>query len=224
MPSLEGLAARVTLVIEDARISITNGMVDIVVPRILVAIPRQDCTEVARRLLPDSFTLPEVEFGIGQQVTGRISGLRQVELDFQGNEIHFRARPHYRLQLRQRLPLVGRKTIATIKGQVDVPGSVRFLLEKPEVPLPEVAICCELTPGVPDVLNIPDWAETTFRPGGQTIRDAIRQQLSRRELIRPFSRFAGVSPLQRVYVHELTLSTDATCVQLTFAVQAAVEH
>jgi hypothetical protein len=175
-------------------------------------------------LIPDSFAIPAVEFGIGQQVVGKISGLRQVELDFEGNQIHFRARPHYQLQLRQQLPIVGPKRIASIRGQVDVPGTIRFLLEKPGVPLPEVGISCELIPGVPDVLNIPDWAETTFKPGGQSIRDAIRQQLTRRELIRPFGRFAGVAQLQRVSIQELILSTDENSVRLNFAVQAIVEH
>lgn len=224
MSAFEGLAARVSITIEDARLTIRGDIVDIEVPRILVAIPREDCTELTRRMLPEAFALPAIEFGVGQQVGGRISDLRRIELEFEGNAIHFRARPHYRLDLHQYIPMIGRKQIATIKGDVDVPGSIRLVLEKPGVPLPDVGIIYEITPGVPNVLNIPDWAETTFRPGGQTIRDVIRQHLTRRELIHPFKRFEGLPQVQKVSVQQLELSTDETHVRLCFAVQAEVPH
>ena len=54
-----------------------------------------------------------------------------------------------------------------------------------------MGICYEIIPGVPNILNIPDWAETSFKPDGQTIRDKIRELLTRQELIRPFNRFAA---------------------------------
>ena len=87
-----------------------------------------------------------------------------------------------------------------------------------------MGICYEIIPGVPNILNIPDWAETSFKPDGQTIRDKIRELLTRQELIRPFSRFGGAAVLQQVRIQELTMSTDETCVRLDFAIVAQVEH
>jgi hypothetical protein len=221
MAALHGLSARIRLLMQDARISFSEGLVDIDVPRIEVAIPREDCANVTRRMIPEGFALTS-RFGIGQRVTAKVSKLHQVEMDFQGNEIHFQAQPDYRLQLDQRLPALGWRKLAAIKGKVQVPGLVRFRLENPGASLPEVAICCEVIPGTPDVLNPPDWAETTFKPSGQTIRNRIREALNRQELIRPFARFAGSELLQKVQVQELLLATDATHVRLEFAVVAQV--
>jgi hypothetical protein len=189
-----------------------------------VAIPREDCTELTRRMMPERFAFPAMEFGLGQRITGLVSNLRGVELNYEGNEIHFKSQPKYRVELHQRLPVIGWKKIAAISGQVDVPGLIRFRLDNPGAPLPEVEICYEIVPGVPNILNIPDWAETTFKPDGQTIRDKIRELLTRQELIRPFSRFAGAAVLQQVRIQELTMSTDETWVRLDFAIVAQVEH
>ena len=105
--------------------------------------------------------------------------------------------PKYRVELHQHLPVLGWKRIAAISGKVDVPGLIRFRLDNPGAPLPEVGIRYEIIPGVPNILNIPDWAETSFKPDGQTIRDKIRELLTRQELIRPFSRFAGAALCSR---------------------------
>ncbi|MGZ3316696.1 MAG: hypothetical protein ACXU95_05260, partial [Isosphaeraceae bacterium] len=190
MAAIGGLTARVTVSIQDARITIAGGQLDLDVPRIQVAIPREDCTELTRRMMPEQFAFPAMEFGLGQRITGLVSNLRGVELNYEGNEIHFKAQPKYRVELHQHLPVLGWKRIAAISGKVDVPGLIRFRLDNPGAPLPEVGICYEIIPGVPNILNIPDWAETSFKPDGQTIRDKIRELLTRQELIRPFSRFA----------------------------------
>ncbi|MBV8309925.1 MAG: hypothetical protein JO344_05935 [Planctomycetaceae bacterium] len=224
MVAIEGLTARVTVSIQDARVAIAGGQLDLDVPRIQVAIPREDCTALTRRMMPERFAFPAMEFGLGQRITGLVSNLRGVELDYEGNEIHFKAQPKYRVELHQHLPVLGWKRIAAISGKVDVPGLIRFRLDNPGAPLPEVGICYEIIPGVPNILNIPDWAETSFKPDGQTIRDKIRELLTRQELIRPFSRFADAAVLQQVRIQELTMSTDETCVRLDFAVVVQVEH
>jgi len=224
MAAIEGLTARVTVSIQDARVAIAGGQLDLDVPRIQVAIPREDCTALTRRMMPERFAFPAMEFGLGQRITGLVSNLRGVELDYEGNEIHFKAQPKYRVELHQHLPVLGWKRIAAISGKVDVPGLIRFRLDNPGAPLPEVGICYEIIPGVPNILNIPDWAETSFKPDGQTIRDKIRELLTRQELIRPFSRFADAAVLQQVRIQELTMSTDETCVRLDFAIVVQVEH
>jgi len=224
MAGIEGLTARVTLSIQDARVTIAGGQVDLDVPRIQVAIPREDCTELTRRMMPERFAFPAMEFGLGQRITGMVSNLRAVELHYEGKEIHFKAQPKYRVELQQNLPVLGWKKIAAISGKAEVPGLIRFRLDNPGAALPEVKICYEIVPGVPNILNIPDWAETTFKPDGQTIRDKIRELLTRQELIRPFSRFAGAAVLQQVRIQELTMSTDESCVRLDFAIVAQVEH
>ncbi|MBV8128930.1 MAG: hypothetical protein JO114_14880 [Planctomycetaceae bacterium] len=224
MVAIEGLTARVTVSIQDARVAIAGGQLDLDVPRIQVAIPREDCTALTRRMMPERFAFPAMEFGLGQRITGLVSNLRGVELDYEGNEIHFKAQPKYRVELHQHLPVLGWKRIAAISGKVDVPGLIRFRLDNPGAPLPEVGICYEIIPGVPNILNIPDWAETSFKPDGQTIRDKIRELLTRQELIRPFSRFADAAVLQQVRIQELTMSTDETCVRLDFAIVVQVEH
>ena len=224
MAAVNGLTARVTVTIQDARVTITGGQLDLDAPRIQVAIPSEDCTELTRRMMPERFAFPAMEFGLGQRITGVVSHLRGVELQYEGSEIHFKSQAKYHLELQQNLPVLGWKRIAAISGKVDVPGLIRFRLDNPGAPLPEVDICYEIVPGVPNVLNIPDWAETSFKPDGQTIRDKIRELLTRRELIRPFSRFAGAAFLQKVRTQELTMSTDLTCVRLDFAIVAQVEH
>ena len=177
MAAIEGLSARINVAIEDARITISGGQVDIDVPRIKVALPRDDCTELTRRMMPEGFAFPAMEFGLGQRITGRVSHLRGVELHYDGNEIHFQARPTYRVQLDQKLPGLGWKKIAAISGKVEVPGLIRFRLANPGAALPDVEIAYEIVPGVPNILNIPDWAETTFKPDGQNLRDKIRELL-----------------------------------------------
>ncbi len=131
MTTIEGLTARVTVSIQDARISIAGGQVDFDVPRIQVMIPREDCTELTRRMMPERMSFPAMEFGLGQRIKGQVSGLRGIELDYDGNEIHFRSQPKYRVELHQKLPVVGWKKIAAISGKVDVPGLIRFRLENP---------------------------------------------------------------------------------------------
>ena len=218
------LSARINVLIEASRITISGGQVDIDVPRITVALPQEDCTELTRRMMPEGFAFPAMEFGLGQRITGRVSHLRGIELHYDGNEIHFQARPSYRVQLDQKLPGLGWKKIAAISGKVEVPGLIRFRLSNPGAALPDVEIAYEIVPGVPNILNIPDWAETTFKPDGQNLRDKIREVLSRQELIRPFARFAGAAVLQRVHIQSLTMSTDESSVRLDFAVVAQVEH
>src|SRR5271165_4927545 len=218
------LTARVTVSIQDALVSIGGGQLDLDVPRIQVAIPREDCTELTRRMMPERFAFPTMEFGLGQRITGLVSNLRGVELNYEGNEIHFKAQPKYRVELHQHLPVLGWKRIAAISGKVDVPGLIRFRLDNPGAPLPEGGSCYESIPGSPNILNVPKWAETWFKPDGQTIRDKIRKLLTRQELIRPFSRFAGAAVLQQVRIQELTMSTDETYVRLDFAIVAQVEH
>ncbi len=224
MTTIEGLTARVTVSIQDARISIAEGQVEFDVPRIQVMIPREDCTELTRRMMPERVSFPAMEFGLGQRIKGHVSGLRGIELDYDGNEIHFRSQPKYRVELHQKLPVVGWKKIAAISGKVDVPGLIRFRLENPGAALPEIGICYEIVPGVPNILNIPDWAESTFKPDGQTLPNKIREVLTRQELIHPFKKFAGAAVLQRVQIHELTMSTDETNVRLDLAIVAQVEH
>ena len=143
--------------------------------------------------MPEGFAFPPMEFGIGQRITGQVSDLRGVELHYDGNEIHFQARPDYRVQLDQKLPGLGWKKIAAISGKIEVPGLVRIRLANPGATLPDVEIAYEIIPGVPNILNFPDWAETSFKPDGLIIRDKIRELLTRQELIRPFSRFAGAA-------------------------------
>jgi hypothetical protein len=218
------LTARVTVSIQDAVVSVGGGQVDIDVPRIQVAIPREDCTELTRRMMPERFAFPAMEFGLGQRITSSVSNLRGFDLNYECNEIQFKSQPKYRLELHQNLPVLGWKKIASISGKVEVPGLIRFRLGNPGASLPDAEICYEIVPGMPNVLNIPDWAETTFKPDGQTIRDKIRELLTRQELIRPFSRFAGATVLQQVRIHELTMSTDAIYVRLDFAIEAQVEH
>ena len=164
MAAINGLTARVTVTIQDARVTITEGQLDLDVPRIQVAIPSEDCTELTRRMMPERFAFPAMEFGLGQRITGVVSHLRGVELQYEGSEIHFKSQAKYHLELQQNLPVLGWKKIAAISGKVDVPGLIRFRLDNPGAPLPEVDICYEIVPGVPNVLNIPDWAETRSNP------------------------------------------------------------
>ena len=89
------------------------------------------------------------------------------------------------VQLDQRLPRLGWRKVAAISGKIDIPGLIRFRLNNPGAVLPDVEICYETVPGIPDILNIPDWAETTFKPDGKNLRDMIRELLTRQELIRP---------------------------------------
>ena len=224
MATIEGLTARVTVSIQDARVTLTGGQVELDVPRIQVSIPREDCAELTRRMMPERVTFPAMEFGLGQRIKGQVSNIRAVDLDYEGNEIHFKSQPKYRVELQQNLPVLGWKKIAAISGKVDVPGLIRFRLENPGAALADVGICYEIIPGVPNVLNIPDWAETSFKPDGLTIRDKIRELLTRQQLIHPFSRFAGAPILQQVRIQELTMSTSDTCVLLDFAIVAQVEH
>jgi hypothetical protein len=107
---------------------------------------------------------------------------------------------------------------------MSVPGSIWFRLDNPGVALPEVEISYEIIPGEPDIRNIPDWAETMLKSGGQSIRDTIRQSITWEERIRPFARFDGVAALEQVQIHELTTSSDATSVHLDFSVAAQVEQ
>ncbi len=224
MATIEGLTARVTVSIQDARVTISGGQVELDVPRIQVSIPREDCTELTRRMMPERVAFPAMDFGLGQRIKGQVSNLRGVDLHYEGNEIHFKSQPKYRVELQQNLPVLGWKKIAAISGKVDVPGLIRFRLENPGAALADVGICYEIIPGVPNVLNIPDWAETSFKPDGLTIRDKIRELLTRQELIHPFSRFAGAPILQQVRIQELTMSTNDICVLLDFAIVAQVEH
>jgi hypothetical protein len=224
MANLEGLSARIDVLIQDARVTFAGGQLEIHVPRIQVAFPREDCTEVTRRMMPDNIIFPAMEFGLGQRITGRVTNLHAINLQYQGNEVHFQARPGYRVQLDQKLPGLGWRKVAAISGKVDVPGLIRLSLDNPGAALPEVRIAYEIVPGVPDVLNIPDWAETTFRPDGKNLRDLIREILTRREMIEPFGRFAGDPALQQVRIQDLSISTDAAFVRLDFAVVAQVEH
>ncbi|MGC8638862.1 MAG: hypothetical protein ACP5XB_03160 [Isosphaeraceae bacterium] len=224
MANLEGLSARIDVSIQDARVTFTGGQMEIHVPRIQVAIPREDCTEATRRLMPESIVFPTMEFGLGQRITGRVTNIHAINLRYEGNEVHFQARPGYRVQLDQKLPGLGWRKVAAISGKVAVPGLIRLSLDNPGAALPAVRIAYEIAPGVPDVLNIPDWAETTFRPDGKNLRDLIREILTRREMIEPFSRFAGDPALEHVRIQDLSMSTDATFVRLDFAVVAQVEH
>jgi hypothetical protein len=224
MPTLDGLSARVTLAINDARIAITGSQVELEFPRIRVSIPREDCTDLTRRIMPAGLDIPTLEFGLRQRVHGKVSNLRELTLDYDSNGIHFVVKPKYRVALEQNLPVLGWKTIATIGGKVNVPGSIWFRLDNPGAALPGVEISYEIVPGEPDILNLPDWAEKTLKSGGQTIRDTIREAVARRERIRPFNRFTGVAALEQVRIHELTMSTDETCVHLDFSVEAQVDH
>ena len=52
MPEGQDLVARITILIQDARIKVGGGQIDIDVPRIEVVLPRDDCTEITRRMLP----------------------------------------------------------------------------------------------------------------------------------------------------------------------------
>ena len=223
MPEGEDLVARITILIRDARIKVGGGQIDIDVPRIEVVLPRDDCTEITRRMMPAKLAFPAIEFGLGQRIIGRVSNLREIALDYAGNEIHFHARPDYRVQLDQKLPGLGWRKVAAIGGKIDVPGLIRFRLNNPGAALPDVEICYEIVPGVPDILNIPDWAETTFKPDGKNLRDTIRELLTRQELIRPFARFGEAAVLRRVQIRELTMTTDPESVRLDFAVVAQVE-
>jgi hypothetical protein len=220
----EDLVARITILIQDARIKVGGGQIGIDFPSIEVVLSRDDCTELTRRMLPGKLAFPPVKFGLGQRIIGRVSNLREIALDYAGNEIHFHACPDYRVQLDQKLPGLGWRKVAAISGKVDVPGLIRFRLNNPGAALPDVEICYEIVPGVPDVLNIPDWAETTFKPDGKNLRDKIRELLTRQELIRPFARFGEAAVLRRVQIRELTMSTDPESVRLDFAVVAQVEH
>ena len=76
MPTLDGLSARIAIAIHDARIAITGSQVGIEFPRIRVSIPREDCTDITRRVMPEGFDIPAFEFGLGQRVHGwsRTSG------------------------------------------------------------------------------------------------------------------------------------------------------
>ena len=139
-------------------------------------------------------------------------------MNYDGPQVHFQVQPSYRVQLDQKLPGLGWKKVAAISGKVDVPGLIRLRLHNPGAALPEVRIACDIVPGEPNILNIPDWAETTFRPDGQNLRDKIREILARQELVEPFIHFAGDSVLQQVRIQELSMSSDETSVRLDFAV------
>jgi hypothetical protein len=224
MPTLDGLSARISIAIQDARISIADNQVGIEFPRIRASIPRGDCTDITRRVMPEGFDIPAFEFGLGQRVQGAVSSLRELALNYDSNGIHFLVRPDYRVTLEQNLPVLGWKRIGTISGKVSIPGSIWFRLDNPGAALPEVEISYEIVPGDPDILNIPDWAETMFKSGGQSLRDTIRSSLTWKERIRPFGRFSGVSALEQVQIHEMSTSSDETWVHLDFSVAAQVEH
>jgi hypothetical protein len=224
MPTLDGLSARITIAINDARIAITGSQVGLEFPRVRVSIPRDDCTDLTRRVMPAGFDIPALEFGLGQRVHGKVSNLRELSLNYDSNGIHFIVKPKYRVTLEQNLPVLGWKKIATFGGKVNVPGSIWFRLDNPGAALPDVEISYEVVPGEPDILNLPDWAEKTLKAGGQTIRDTIRESITWQERIRPFGRFAGVPELEQVRIHELTMSTDETCAHLDFSVEAQVDH
>ena len=220
----EDFIARIAILIQGAQIKLGGGQIAIDVPSIEVVLPREDCTEITRRMMPGKLTFPPVVFGLGQRITGRVSNLREIALDYAGNEIHFHARPNYRVQLDQKLPALGWKKVAAISGKIEIPGLIRFRLNNPGAPLPDVEICYEIVPGVPDILNIPDWAETTFKPEGKNLRDTIRELLSRQQLIRPFAHFGEAAVLRQVQIRELTMTTDPESVHLDFAVAAQMEH
>jgi hypothetical protein len=222
MPTLDGISVRITIAIDNARIAVTGNQVELEFPRIRVSIPRDDCTDLTRRVMPMGLEIPTLEFGLGQRVHGKVSNLRELSLNYDSNGIHFVVKPKYRVALEQNLPVLGWKKIATIGGKVKVPGTIWFRLDNPGAALPEVEISYEIVPGEPDILNLPDWAEKTLKSGGQTIRDTIRDAVTRRERIRPFGRFTGVATLEQVKIHALTISTDDTCVHLDFSVEAQV--
>jgi hypothetical protein len=224
MATLRGFSVRIDVSILDARVTLADGQMEVQVPRVQVAVPRQDCTALARAMMPEALALPVMPFGLGQRITGRVANLRDVALHYDNNEIHFQACPSYRVQLDQKLPGLGWRKLGAISGKVDVPGLIRLRLDNPGAALPDLRIAYEIIPGEPNILNVPDWAETTFRPDGQNLRDKIRQVLTRRELICPFSRFAGPAVLQQARIQELSMSTDATFVRLDLAVVAQVEH
>ncbi|MBV8486729.1 MAG: hypothetical protein JO161_00485, partial [Planctomycetaceae bacterium] len=113
--------ARIAILIQGAQIKLGGGQIDIDVPRIEVVLPREDCAEITRRMMPGKLTFPPVVFGLGQRITGRVSNLREIALDYAGNEIHFHARPSYRVQLDQKLPALGWKKVAAISGKIDIP-------------------------------------------------------------------------------------------------------
>jgi hypothetical protein len=223
MTTLDGLSARITIAIDDARIAITGGQVELEFPQVRVSIPRDDCTDLTRRVMPSAMDIPKLEFGLGQRIRGKVTNLRELSLNYDSNGIHFVVKPRYRVTLEQKVPVLGWKKIATIGGKINVPGSVWFRLYNPGAALPEVDISYEVVPGEPDILNLPDWAEKTLKSGGQTIRDAVRESIAGQERIRPFGRFAGVPALEQVRIHELTMSTDETCVHLDFSVEVQVE-
>jgi hypothetical protein len=150
--------------------------------------------------------------------------LREIVLDYAGNEIHFHARPDYRVQLDQKLPRLGWRKLAAISGKIEIPGLIRFRVNNPGASLPDVEICYEIVPGVPDILNIPDWAETTFKPDGKNLRDTIRELLTRQEVIRPFARLGEAVVLRQVQIQGLTMATDPASVRLELAVVAQVLH
>jgi hypothetical protein len=158
MPTLDGLSARITIAIQDARIAIKDNQIGIEFPQIRVSMPREDCTDISRRIIPESFDIPRFEFGLGQRARGKISNLRKLDLSYDADGIQFRVEPNYRVTLEQKVPVLGWKRLATIRGKVRVPGSIRFRLENPGAALPEVEISYEVVPGDPDILNIPDWA------------------------------------------------------------------
>ena len=72
MDRLDGLSARIDILIRDARVTFTAGQTEIHVPQVQVAIPREDCTEVIRRMMPEAIVLPAMKFGLGQRITGRV--------------------------------------------------------------------------------------------------------------------------------------------------------
>ena len=50
----EDLVARISILIRDARIKFGGGQIDIDAPRIEAVLPRDDCTEITRRMMPES--------------------------------------------------------------------------------------------------------------------------------------------------------------------------
>ena len=175
-------------------------------------------------MMPEGIAFPAMEFGLGQRITGRVSNLRDRRAALRGQRDPLSGPPRLPRSARPEASRAGLEKVAAISGKVEVPGLIRLRLDNPGAALPDVRIAYEIVPGVPDVLNIPDWAETTFRPDGKNLRDMIREILSRQELIRPFSRFAGDAVLQQVRIQELSMSTDEASVRLDFAVLAQVGH
>jgi hypothetical protein len=66
----EELVSRITILIQDARIKVGGGQIDIDVPKIEVVLPRDDCSEITRKVMPEKLAFAPVEFGLGQRILG----------------------------------------------------------------------------------------------------------------------------------------------------------